>query len=51
MVRARAASKTEPISTASTTVTVVAAVGAVSRMLFSQVGRIGARRLVPVIRT
>ena len=41
---------TEPISTASTTV--VVPIGAlVSRMLFIQVGRIGASRLVPVIRT
>ena len=46
--KATAASRTEPISTASTTV-VVPTGGEVSRMLFSQVGRIGARRLVPVI--
>ena len=38
---------TEPIRTASTTV-VVPACGEVSRMLFSQVGRIGSSRLVPV---
>ena len=43
-------SRTEPISTASTTV-VVPGMEEVSRMLFSQAGRIGARRLVPVILT
>ncbi len=41
---------TDPISTASTTVTLLA-VPPVSRMLFSQAGRIGASRLVPVMRT
>ena len=50
MLRARAASRTEPIRTASTTV-VVPVGGAVSRMLRIQEGRIGARRLVPVIST
>src|SRR3954447_19054776 len=48
-VRASIASITEAISTASTTVTELR-IGAVSRMLFSQPGRIGSRRLVPVIR-
>ena len=48
-MRASAASITEAISTASTTVTELVT-GLVSRMLFSQVGRIGPSRLVPVMR-
>ena len=48
-VNARTASITEVISTASTTVTELRT-GVASRMLFSQVGRTGSRRLVPVMR-
>ena len=47
-VKATIASTTEPISTASTTV-VVPSGTELSRMLFSQAGRIGVSRLVPVI--
>lgn len=49
-VSATAASITELISTASTTVT-EPCTGVVSRMLRSQLGRIGPSRLVPVMRT
>ena len=50
VLRARPASRTEPIRTASTTV-VVPTGAEVSRMLRIQAGRIGARRLVPVTST
>jgi hypothetical protein len=49
-VRVTVARMTEPIRTASTTV-VVPSADELSRMLLSQVGRIGASRLVPVICT
>ncbi len=48
-IKAIAASSTEPIRTASTTV-VVPTGSELSRRLFIQLGRIGARRLVPVMR-